>query len=206
MARYYSNIYIFGTSTKPNCLWIDANGDQPQTGFQVHFPEFITDPSSPELPAGKDINYFCNRGPPFQLRTDPDPKDVTYWLLDGQTKRSIDSPHGLNGRDHPRRFGQKSQRRQQPYIDPHLNKLIVSNDTEQCTTKLCTSETSRGPDFANIADDTFCRMSDKSLWPICSPTGAEDNCFSLDLQQLIIGGKMARDSPYDQVVDWTLEA
>jgi len=57
----------------------------------------------------------------------------------------------------------------QPYINPHLNKLIISNDTEQCTSKLCTSETSRGPDFANIADDTFCRMSDKSLWPICSP-------------------------------------
>ena len=32
----------------------------------------------------------------------------------------------------------------------------------------------------------------------------EDNCFNLDLHQLIIGGKVDRDSPYDHVGDWTL--
>ncbi|KAK3901910.1 hypothetical protein C8A05DRAFT_34415, partial [Staphylotrichum tortipilum] len=31
--------------TWPNgdhCLWIDSNGGQQQTGFQVHFPEFVS--------------------------------------------------------------------------------------------------------------------------------------------------------------------
>ncbi|PVH88139.1 hypothetical protein DL98DRAFT_544637 [Cadophora sp. DSE1049] len=177
---YYSNVYISGPTTRPKCLWIDANGDTPQTGFQIHFPEFVTDSSSSELPAGKDVDYFCNRGPPFQLRTDLDPRDITYWVLNGQTKRSPESHQGLNGRHHLRRFDHKPQPRQNTY-------------------------TSRGPDFANIADESFCRMSDKSLWPICSPTGVKDNCFSLDLQQLIIRGKVARDNPYDQVGDWTLD-
>ncbi|KAH7327218.1 hypothetical protein BKA65DRAFT_566565, partial [Rhexocercosporidium sp. MPI-PUGE-AT-0058] len=164
---YYSNVFIQGSTKKPKCLWIDKNGDRPQTGFQIHFPEFVIDSDAKQPPAGKDVDYFCKKGPPFQLRTDPDPKDITYWILDGQTKRSAEL-------DHPRRFDRK----------------------------LCKSRTSRGPDFVNIAYRSFCRMSDKSLWPICLAAGQVDNCFDLDLQQLVIGGRAARDSPYDQVGDW----
>lgn len=27
---------------KPACMWIDANGDQPITAFQLHFADFVT--------------------------------------------------------------------------------------------------------------------------------------------------------------------
>ena len=36
--RSYSNIYI--DNKQPGCMLIDKNGDQPVTGFQVHFPDF----------------------------------------------------------------------------------------------------------------------------------------------------------------------
>ncbi len=39
--RYFSNIAIAGQDDKPACMWIDANGDQPTTAFQVHFPDFV---------------------------------------------------------------------------------------------------------------------------------------------------------------------
>ena len=47
----------------PDCFWIDGNNDQPQSGFQVHWPEFFNPqgndlPSDPKEQADK-IDYFC---------------------------------------------------------------------------------------------------------------------------------------------------
>lgn len=37
---YISKVVIPGTGYMPDCMWIDANGDQPTTGFQyvLHTP------------------------------------------------------------------------------------------------------------------------------------------------------------------------
>ncbi|KAK4643707.1 hypothetical protein QC761_405770 [Podospora bellae-mahoneyi] len=79
---YYSNVFIQGSDYKPDCLWIDANGDQPQTGFQVHWPEFVQrDDGRPGEKDGLDVGYFCEAGPPFTLYTSHEPRAVTYWVL-----------------------------------------------------------------------------------------------------------------------------
>ncbi|KAK4677392.1 hypothetical protein QC764_405770 [Podospora pseudoanserina] len=84
---YYSNVFIQGSDYKPDCLWIDANGDQPQTGFQVHWPEFVQrDDGRPGEKDGLDVGYFCEAGPPFTLYTSHEPRAVTYWVLSNGKK------------------------------------------------------------------------------------------------------------------------
>ncbi|KAH6988572.1 hypothetical protein EDB80DRAFT_589168 [Ilyonectria destructans] len=159
---YYSNVYVQGTSYKPNCMWIDANGDQPQTGFQIHWPEFVLEDGDAVDPDGTKRDYLCNSGAPFKTYTEPDPDTITFWTINNKRAEAAQStaPAGRqNG-------------------------------------------SSVGPDFVNQAEGQFCRMSDKTLWPICSDV-IQDDCFSTDSQQLIQGGLATRDSPYTVVTDWT---
>ncbi len=86
-AWYFSNVFIKGSDYKPSCLWIDANGDQPQTGFQVHFPEFVSKDDQQAPPPPESLDYYCNAGPPFKLYTDPDPRGITYWVLNPAGRR-----------------------------------------------------------------------------------------------------------------------
>ncbi|KAH7140221.1 hypothetical protein B0J13DRAFT_637641 [Dactylonectria estremocensis] len=177
---YYSNVYVKGTNYKPNCMWIDADGDQPQTGFQVHFPEFVRDDGEAADPDGTQRDFLCNSGPPFKYTSDPDPSGITFWTLGSKRDQSSSNP-GNN---------------------KFVNHLILDNDAEHTTATLCESSTSVGPDFVNAAEGQFCRMSDKTLWPVCSEE-IQDDCFNTDSQQLIQGGLATRDSPYTVVVDWT---
>ncbi|KAL7620434.1 hypothetical protein AAE478_009429 [Parahypoxylon ruwenzoriense] len=221
---YYSNVFVSGSSTKPDCLWIDANNDQPQTGFQVHWPEFVNKngdsiPTDPSEQADK-IDYLCNRGPPFKMHNfpDKDPSSITYWTINNRRRSSEDteekrstavsygpSKHPVSARfqhGHPshlaRSNGTATAR------NPHANRLVIDNSVEHAAKRLCESETSVGPDFLNVADGTFCRMTDKTLWPVCDgAAGAADNCFNRDLMQLVGGGLATRDSPYKNVLDWT---
>ena len=208
---YFSNVFIKGSNYKPNCLWIDANGDQPQTGFQVHFPEFVTQEAG-VVPSDKDENYYCNKGPPFKLYTNDDPNVVTYWVLNNKSRRSIalTSPQRGPKTSHRRRFHQRAylngtqntlNSTQLVPADRHAGQLIVDNSTDHSTSDLCKSETSVGPDYANVADGNFCKMADKSLWPICT-NKLTDECFNLDMEELIVGGKATRDTSYHRVTTW----
>jgi len=196
---YYSNVYISSADYTPSCMWIDANGDQPTTGFSIHWPEFVTEDGS--IP--QDMDYYCNSGAPFSLYTDPDPSTITYWtpkkmaakskrspIIPGQKRSYVGHPHG----SHVRR------NETEPY-NPHTGRLVISSNSVHSTAALCESGTSVGPDLCNSAEGQFCRMADKTLWPVC---GTEtDNCFNMDLQQLIVGGVATRDTPYNTVIDWT---
>lgn len=53
--------------------------------------------------------------------------------------------------------------------------------------ELCSMGNSWGPDWVNEEEGKFCRMSDKTLWPLCSPEDL-DNCFDMVLKNLVIGG------------------
>jgi hypothetical protein len=208
---YYSNQYIGASGVKPDCLWIDGNGDQPQTGFQVHWPEFANkgDSTLPESPDGKAdrTNYLCTAGWPFQMYTEPDPRGITYKLPD--TKRSVaERAYGPSKRPVSARFQQQYARSNgtQPNSNTPASMvamLVVGDSPEHSAEGLCTSATSYGPDFFNILTGTFCRMSDKTTWPVCDGVATTDNCFNKDLNQLVIHGVTARDEPYRKVVDWT---
>ncbi|KAF2971962.1 hypothetical protein GQX73_g1511 [Xylaria multiplex] len=213
---YYSHTYVGSTQYQPPCLWIDANNDQPQTGFQVHWPEFVNKgdsmiPSTPEDQAAR-IDYLCNAGPPFKLRTQPDtdPRDITYWTPQASRSSGLEERDAIATSYSPSKHAVSAKyRRSYPQTngttvhDMIKTSLVIGNSDSHTATDLCGSETSYGPDFVNVKTGKFCRMSDKTLWPICNGTDVTDNCFNVDSQQLIINGLAARSEPYKKVIDWT---
>ncbi|KAI2472614.1 hypothetical protein F4781DRAFT_344998 [Annulohypoxylon bovei var. microspora] len=213
---YYSHVYIGSTGVTPDCMWIDSNNDQPQTGFQIHWPEFFN-PSGSSLPSdpkeqSDKIDYFCSQQPAFKYynhATDPDPRGITTWPI--TNGRSLESREPFTSYGPAKHAESAKFRRGTQYpraaatnatTNPHENRLVISNSAEHTAAGLCSSATSYGPDFVNTAAGTFCRMSDKTQFPVCSASVA-DNCFNTDSQQLIVNGVSARDSPYTNVVDWS---
>jgi hypothetical protein len=67
---------------QPNRFWIDANGDQPNTGVLFRWPAFSGDAFDP---ANTDPNSFCN-GVDFGLRAEPDPSTVVFPVKKDKTK------------------------------------------------------------------------------------------------------------------------
>ncbi|KAI0103409.1 hypothetical protein F4814DRAFT_96523 [Daldinia grandis] len=216
---YYSNIYVDSSNRKVDCLWIDGNNDQPQSGFQVHWPEFVNKDGD-ELPSDEGgmadkVDYLCNRGPPFKMynyEDNKDPHGITYWVLNnkrseaGTDNRKIEMSYAPPKYPTSAKFGRDSPRGNSTVpsgSSRQANRLVVSNNAQHTAAELCESKTSYGPDFLDLMDKKFCRMSDKTLWPVCDGADTVDNCFNTDVQQLIINGVSARDSPYSNVVDWT---
>ncbi|KAJ4387565.1 hypothetical protein N0V93_008160 [Gnomoniopsis smithogilvyi] len=65
--------------------------------------------------------------------------------------------------------------------------------------ELCSMGNSWGPDWVNEEEGQFCRMSDKTMWPVCAKE-ISDNCFDMGLKDLVIGGKVHRALPYSREV------
>jgi hypothetical protein len=87
---YFSNVYYQNTEDMTKCLWIDSNGDQPQTGFKVHWPEFTPAASGT---APKDEDFYCNYPATLEFYTTPDPNSITYWVPNNpKIKRSALAP------------------------------------------------------------------------------------------------------------------
>ncbi|CAG8981271.1 hypothetical protein HYALB_00003869 [Hymenoscyphus albidus] len=225
---YYSNLYVDGGKHQPPCLWIDGNGDQPQTGFQLHWPEFKSDSNGPP-PKNEQkakIDYLCNSGPPFKLHYSRDPSSVNYWLPKSKRQaHTRDFPSPISTTQAYSKNGTLVARPQTsapkyiftvpsntaaikpinatlPAHNPHFNRLVMSDSQNHAARRLFESKTSVGPDFINVAEGIFCCMTSKKTYPICGP-GNEDSCFNLEIKSLVFGGKAARDTPYTGTVDWT---
>ncbi|KAH7312609.1 hypothetical protein B0I35DRAFT_437399 [Stachybotrys elegans] len=207
---YNSNVLIGGTKHKPRCMWVDKDGNQPTTGFQVHFPEFVeqTDRTSFTDEEKEDIvRYTCSNGVPFRTFQEPDPRTVTYRVLNPLLKRDEQAVTVAQSTAPakrktwtPRGTSFSTRQETSPIKTMQFNQLVVDDSPDNSAFRLCNSASSLGPDFVSIPEGMFCRMSDKSLWPLCTE-GLIDACFNMDVKQLIIGGVAARAS-YDEVMDW----
>ncbi|KAJ8109145.1 hypothetical protein ONZ43_g6215 [Nemania bipapillata] len=216
---YYSNVYIAASGQTPDCLWIDGNNDQPQTGFQVHWPEFVSsaDNKVPQSMADKDaeVHRLCTAGPPFKMHTypDKDPRSITYWIpnhkrstpdkRDAATAIAYGPPkHAASARFRALE-NQARSNNQTSTLPPMMSSLVIGSSEKHSAEGLCGSETSFGPDFLNTQTGMFCRMSDKTTWPVCDGGAIIDNCFNNNLNQLVINGFATRDEPYKNIIDWT---
>ncbi|KAI1123467.1 hypothetical protein F5Y10DRAFT_286020 [Nemania abortiva] len=212
---YYSNVYIGSTQYTPDCLWIDANNDQPQTGFQVHWPEFANKnsskiPDTPEDQAAK-IDSLCSAGPPFKMYVQPDtdPNGITYWVPRTRRSSGLDqrgvatTSYGLPKHSIHSKYRRNIRTNGTTVPNVIGTSLVISDSDTHSATDLCESETSYGPDFFNVKTGMFCRMSDKTLWPMCNSTSVAGNCFNVDSQELVINGLAARGEPYKKIIDWT---
>ncbi|KAK0649828.1 hypothetical protein B0T16DRAFT_457202 [Cercophora newfieldiana] len=189
---YYSNIFISGTSKQPKCLWIDANGDRPYTGFQIHWPAFApTIPPNLRSPDDEKVTEItvadiCSGGPAFRavktIFATPSPRRSVSRLFKRAPKPATTkftpiprfaATNSTNSTSHSSRSKFKDL-------------IILDHNPNHSARELCESLTSRGPDFASYVESLFCRMSDKTLWPFCD-NNTRTQCFSIESKQIITG-------------------
>ncbi|KAI0882236.1 uncharacterized protein GGS22DRAFT_191406 [Annulohypoxylon maeteangense] len=207
---YYSHVYIGSTGITPDCMWIDSNNDQPQSGFQLHWPEFYVKkgdslPADPKEQTDK-INFFCSQQPAFKyynFATDPDPTAISTWpITNPRSEPEISYGAPKYAESAKFRRGTQYPRQSSNTTNPQPNRLVISNSKHHTADGLCKSATSYGPDFVNTAAGSFCRMSDKKQFPVCSKT-VTDNCFNTGSKQLIVNGLATRADAYTDILDWT---
>ncbi|KAL4916770.1 hypothetical protein BDW62DRAFT_211739 [Aspergillus aurantiobrunneus] len=187
---YESNMWTdTDQSYQPKCFWIDADGDQPNTGFQVRWPRY----ASTEFDEGNtDPASMCN-DIDFGLRTEEDPDNINFWTK----KRDL---------NHRRMRARRNTR-----IPWAAQQLVISESKHHSATKLCESESSMGPDFVHVGENFFCDMENKIKYPLCGGHGGnstvDEACFELESENLLQpgaqrGAHIKRTSPYAKVRDW----
>ena len=135
----------------------------------VDFKWWLTDEEEEE-----DINYYNNkRGIQVGNREDGPVLNQNRQSASGtnQTRRRHRQP-SLRGGHRNFSAGNRGTSSQ----DKFNNRLIFDDGDMHTAAEMCASESSRGPDFVNVDEGLFCRMSDKTLFPICG-TGVEDGCW-----------------------------
>jgi len=99
---YWSNIYMDGSDNNNldnTCIWIDADGNQPQTGFQIHWPEFVAQEGDEDL----DPNYFSTTASQLfgTLLTSPSPRSTFpggFWTRRTREVRPASQTFGTSPR------------------------------------------------------------------------------------------------------------
>jgi hypothetical protein len=76
---------------------------------------------------------------------------------------------------------------------PYADKLIRSNSTGHSAKRLCGSRGSWGPDFYSHAENLFCDMDKKRVWPACD-RARQTSCFDTATNKMRLGkGNSRRD-------------
>ncbi|KAH6981606.1 hypothetical protein BKA56DRAFT_656130 [Ilyonectria sp. MPI-CAGE-AT-0026] len=174
---YYSGMYYNSNEDQwnrppedqPKCFWIDKNGDQPSTGFQVRWPAFSTsevDPNAP--PEQRDPKSKCDNVS-FGVRSEEDPNYINYWTR--RKRRHLTGAPGQLKRQHSRR-------------NEVMESQLIVGDVDGLSARfLCESATSVGPDLANTSEGLFCDMGEKKLYDLCSES-VQAGCFDIDSKTL----------------------
>ncbi|KAK0616581.1 hypothetical protein B0T14DRAFT_523450 [Immersiella caudata] len=236
---FFSNLRFKGAPDDPICMWIDANGDQPHTGFQIHWPSWApeTPPEqrTPEDQVGTSLTeeQLCFSGPPFQLKTEPGPRGIVFAPprrgftkeRRGRKKRHAsitarfnettsgfnettsgfnETTPGNNGTiiaNQTQTLSAKSS-----YRPWYRDQLVVDYNPARSAKRLCNSDTSAGPDFANHAEGLFCSMEDKTIYPFCDGVETTTECFDTERQEVISGSAVLprenRKRKYAKVLTW----
>ncbi|KAH9893726.1 hypothetical protein F4778DRAFT_748325 [Xylariomycetidae sp. FL2044] len=221
---YYSNVYV-GLEEgkkrhKANCFWIDEDGSSgiQDTGFTVYWPHVTysnIEGAFKDLKADKSMNeterkrlgekhdsFICESGPPFNVYQNCEEHQPYFWQ-DGKPPVGWKDWNGVpsvNKRDATARLEgiKKAQ-------EKHRDRLVKTDEESHSIARICGSETSLGPDIVNTLEGLFCRMSDKTLWPVCS-SDVEVDCFDSDVLQLRETGITAEEQQaYRRVDDWVEE-
>lgn len=187
-------------------------------GIQVHLPSHTFGQTS--IPF-EDINktketahdWFCNRPAVLSLWEELPPRHKVPGLLvkDLQKRgaRTLKDTEDLHRHKKQLQPGQRSASSRGGFPSPHEDTVTIAHELPGLSaSELCQDALSMGPDFVNIPQGKFCRMSDKSLWPTCdhhSQVGPTDDCFDVDSRQLVIGGKVTRSKPYSKEIHYPLE-
>lgn len=198
------------------CFWLGGYGLQ---GIQVHLPSHTKEQTS--LPLDKMNNSvviahdcLCNHPAILSLwETLPARHKVPSLLvkdLSERGNRTLNDTLKLHEGNRLLVPGERPSLSSRASIPPeHENTVTIAHELAGLSASvLCENGMSMGPDFVNIPEGKFCRMSDKTLWPTCdhrSQVGPTDDCFDVDSKQLVVGGKVTRSEPYYKEINYPLK-
>lgn len=196
------------------CFWVGGYGTQ---AIQVHLPSHTVGKTGIPLEALNDTievshDYFCNRPAALRLwETIPEQHKVPKLLIADLDKRAGKTVNDTLALHQKKDLIQPGTRRltSRGIPDPHEDTITIAHEFEGLSAiGLCENALSMGPDYVNIPEGKFCRMSDKTLWPTCdhqTKMGPKNDCFNVQSRQLIVGGKVTRGKPYNKEINFPLE-
>jgi hypothetical protein len=174
------------------CAWVDRDGDVETTGFQVHFPEFDGDHSSPQ-----SLDYYCGNDPPLYFHTEYEPSYVHYWTqkrnMFSASQPSVDTtpavPTPKDKKVAAKRKAASLNKRMQ--FD---SRIIKSHFAKHLATELCDPEMhAAGQSFVSYEEEKFCFMPTKTLFDFCDNVhnGA---CWHDEGNKVVVKGDAGRVS------------
>lgn len=185
LKRYWSNIVAPVQDQgrkKVKCAWIDANGDQPATGIQIHWTEFNKRDSTE-----RNTGYYCSNREAMNWRTEQDPNTVIYY----RRKRDLSASEQVS---HTEPVESPAQRRRDSLPTGSLtlgerfaNTLVKSLSPDHQASELCAAKGSAGPSAVSYDERRFCFMPTKSLYPFCEDVDA-GLCWSDELEIVVAKG------------------
>lgn len=190
--------------------------------MQVHLPSHTRGQTNIPI---DDINrdaetahdFFCNRPAVLHLWAElPDRHLIPTILMTDLNRRggrSLNDTLEMRSRKNLLRPGRPSLAPRSVQLPVHEDTVTVAHELGPglSASQLCADGLSMGPDYVNIPEGKFCRMSDKTLWPTCgggdgsSKSRSRDDCFDVDSRQLIVGGKVTRSEPYSKEINYPLK-
>lgn len=157
---YSSRVYVRAQDHYAKCSWIDKNGDQPSTGFQIHWPEFDGDTAS------RNTGYYCNSRPTLHWYTEPDPTAVSFFT---RKRDMFARAPSCSVSESPEKdqSGSAIAKRKTGSSEQFGHQLVKSLLPGQTASELCDSRSSAGPSFVSYEERSFCFMLTKTLFPFC---------------------------------------
>ncbi|KAL1854046.1 hypothetical protein Daus18300_011544 [Diaporthe australafricana] len=185
--------------------------------MQVHLPSHTQ--LTADLPLGgmnstaeASHDWFCNR--PAALNfwgIIPGKGSHTLFEKDMNKRGTKTLNQTLEAHKGKEKSGKTSKPSRSLSSSQHEDTLTIAHELPAfglSASELCDNALSMGPDFVNLPEGKFCRMSDKTLWPTCnyhSQDGERDNCFDLTSKKLVVGGKVTRNKPYSREMNFPLD-
>ncbi|KAI9373763.1 hypothetical protein BJX61DRAFT_541431 [Aspergillus egyptiacus] len=179
------------------CAWLDKDGNQPTTAFQVHWPEFDGDKAPIE-----SLDYYCGERPPVEFYTSDDPNTIWRWtqsrrrdnsqLLDNSTAIEVPEAPERESKTHPASARRKQRLGNRFENDP---RVIKSHYPKHKATELCDpTKNAAGQSFVSYAEKKFCYMPSKTIYPFCE-TVEDGPCWSDEDNRVIVQGNNKLSEP-----------
>lgn len=160
---------------------MDADGDQPVTGVQLHWTEFVGNNKV------RNLDHYCSNPPALLFHFDNDPSEVIY--LSRKRDMFSSSPSGLKKAPsieskHRRNEASRLRLSKRFESDP---RIVKSYNSAHKASALCEAASSVGPSFVSYAERGFCHMPTKMFLKFCADIES-GNCWDDEADVAIVKG------------------
>ncbi|QPH16204.1 hypothetical protein C2857_000788 [Epichloe festucae Fl1] len=188
---YYSDIVVRSNrgAEKILCAWLDADGNQPTTGLQVHWPSYSTTFKG----NGNKANYYCTHPTVQTFHRDKEPKSIKFQrpkhnMFASNPSVETGRIEETSGKDITPRGSSLHERMAKD------TRLVKSKASSHLASDLCNSPSSVGPSLVSYHERKFCHMANKKLYPICASAKSGD-CWDDEKHEIVskaAGGTVKR--------------